>query len=143
MIYVCDDNSLSNVLSHYYQDRFPSFWERFNEMVSQGSLISVREVKNELSLKFDDEIIIILEKHSKNFFANPTNEELSFITEIYSVNHFQQNLERKKLLKGGFFADPFILAKAWAVKGTVVTEEHYKENGAKIPNICKHFIFLV
>lgn len=139
MIYVFDSSSLSTILDYYYQDRFPSFWEKFNEIVSQGNLISVREVRNELTLKFDDEIIEVLEKQNKNFFANPTNEELSFITEIYLVKHFQQNLERKKLWSGGFFADPFVIAKAWAVKGNVVTEEHYKENGAKIPNICKHF----
>lgn len=97
MIYVFDSSSLSTILDYYYQDRFPSFWEKFNEIVSQGNLISVREVRNELTLKFDDEIIEVLEKQNKNFFANPTNEELSFITEIYLVKHFQQNLERKKL----------------------------------------------
>jgi hypothetical protein len=139
MIYVFDNSSLSNILDHYYQDRFPSFWEKFNEMVTQGDLISVREVRNELSGKFDDDKIEILMKHNEDFFADPTNEELSFITEIYSVKHFQQNLERKKLLSGGYFADPFVIAKARAVEGTVVTEEHFKENGAKIPNICDYF----
>lgn len=139
MIYVFDSSSLSNILDHYYQDRFPSFWDKFNEIVIQGNLISVREVRNELTNKFDDDKIEFLMKHNKDFFSNPTNEELSFITQIYSVKHFQQNLERKKLWSGGFFADPFVIAKAWAIQGTVITEEHFKENGAKIPNICDHF----
>lgn len=139
MIYVFDSSSLSNILNHYYQDRFPSFWDKFDEIASQANLISVREVRNELIEKFDDNKIDLLLKYNNDFFSDPTNDELSFITQIYSVNHFQQNLERKKLLKGGFFADPFVIAKAWNEKGTAVTEEHYRENGAKIPNICKHF----
>ncbi len=97
MIYVFDDSSLSNILNHYYTDRFPSFWEKFNEIVSQKKLISVREVRNELTGKFDDDKIEIMMKHNRDFFTNPSTEELSFITEIYSVKHFQQNLERKKL----------------------------------------------
>lgn len=96
-------------------------------------------MRNELIEKFEDETIDILMKHNKDFFTNPSNEELSFITKIYSVKHFQQNLDRKKLLKASYFADPFVIAKAWVLKGTVVTEEHCKENGAKIPNICEHF----
>ena len=59
--------------------------------------------------------------------------------QIYSIPHFQHNLERKKLLKGGYFADPFIIAKAKVVNGIVVTEEALRDNAAKIPNICKHF----
>lgn len=139
MIYVFDNSSLSNILNHYYQDRFPSFWEKFNEIVSNGNLISVREVRNELTGKFDDESIDRLKKHNNDFFANPTPDELSFITSIYSVQHFQQNLNKKKILSGGYFADPFVIAKAWKEKGTVVTEEEFRENAAKIPNICKHF----
>lgn len=139
MIYVFDNSSLSNILNHYYKDRLPSFWEKFNEIVSRENLISVREVRNELTGKFDDNTIGILTKHNINFFADPTNEELSFITQIYSVGHFQQNLDKKKILSGGYFADPFVIAKSWLEKGTVVTEEDYKEHGAKIPNICEHF----
>jgi len=139
MIYVFDSSSLSNILNHYYQDRFPSFWEKFNEIITQGNLISVREVRNELTGKFGDDTIDFLLTNNINFFADPTIEELSFVTEIYSVRHFQQNLDVKKILSGGYFADPFIIAKAWIEKGTVVTEEDYKEHGAKIPNICEHF----
>ena len=62
-----------------------------------------------------------------------------FISQIYAINHFQQNLERDKLLKGGSFADPFIISKAKIINGTVVTQEKFKDHAAKIPNICKHF----
>lgn len=139
MIYVFDNSSLSNILNHYYQDRFPSFWEKFDDMVEAEKIISVREVRNELTGKFDDDKIDRIAKQNDKFFTNPTPEELSFITRIYSVNHFQHNLDKKKILKGGYFADPFVIAKGWQEKGTVVTEEDNKPNAAKIPNICAQF----
>jgi hypothetical protein len=108
-------------------------------MIRNRNIISVREVRFELTLKFSDELIDRLVLHNKDFFANPTPEELGFIAQIYSIIHFQQNLEKKKLLQGGYFADPFLIAKAWKENGTVVTEEGYKDHAAKIPNICKHF----
>lgn len=139
MIYVFDSNSLSTILKHYYVERFPTFWEKFNETIKDGTVISVREVKHELELKFDDEEIQILLKHNSSFFRDPEVIELQFITQIYSVRHFQQNLERKKLLQGGYFADPFVISKAVNVQAIVVTEEELKVNGVKVPNICDHF----
>lgn len=139
MMYVFDTNSLSNILNHYYEDRFPSFWEKFDAVMKTNDAISVREVRNELTGKFEDEKIDRLQKYNTDFFTDPTTEELSFISQIYSVQHFQQNLDKKKILSGGFFADPFVIAKARKENGTVVTEEDKKANAAKIPNICEHF----
>jgi len=41
-------------------------------------------------------------------------------------------------IKGGPVADPFLVAKAKALDGTVVTQEEYKPNGVKIPNMCEY-----
>ena len=139
MIYVFDTNSLSNVLNHYYRDRFPSFWENFDEMVGSKLLISVRETRLELKSKFDDATIDRLKANNDDFFEEPSVRELTFITEIYLIPHFRQNLDRKKLLQGGYFADPFIIAKAKIKEAIVVTEEDRPENGVRIPNICAHF----
>jgi len=139
LIYVFDTNSLSNILNHYYRDRFPSFWEKFDKIIENKTLISVREVRLELKGKFDDATIDRLRAHNDQFFEEPSVEELAFITEVYSVAHFRQNLDRKKLLQGGYFADPFIIAKARITRGTVITEEDKPENGARIPNICDRF----
>src|SRR6266571_2745716 len=74
-----------------------------------------------------------------HLFSTPTAAEGAFVARIYAVQHFHQNLEQQKLLKGGRNADPFIIARA-AVEGrTVVTMELFKENAAKVPNICRHF----
>lgn len=139
MIYVFDNNSLSNVLNHYYRDRFPSFWEKLDGMIQNKRVISVREVQLELEERFDKASVNQLKQHNGDFFEAPTPEDLSFITEIYSVPHFRQNLTRKKLLEGGPYADPFIIAKAKTKKAIVVTEESAPKNAARIPNICAHF----
>ena len=139
MIYVFDTNSLSTILKYYYVDRFRTFWERFRAKIHDKSIISVREAKKELEDRFATPIIRQLTDHNEEFFEMPSIEELQFITTIYSVQHFQQNLERKKLLKGGYLADPFLVAKANANHGTVVSEEELKPHAAKVPNICDYF----
>ena len=50
--------------------------------------------------------------------------------QVYGVVHFQQNIERQKLLKGGRNADPFVIAKAASEGRCVVTMERFKVNGA-------------
>jgi hypothetical protein len=139
MKYVFDNNTLSAIFKHYFYDRFPSFWEKFNELKVNREIISVREVRREIEfLKRDDNLDEWL-KNNTDFFEDPSVEELEFITKIYNVQHFHQNLENKKLLKGGPFADPFIIAKAKINNATVVSQEKYKKNAAKIPNICEYF----
>jgi hypothetical protein len=139
MKYVFDNNTLSAIFKHYFYDRFPSFWAKFNELKVNREIISVREVRREIEfLKRDDNLDEWL-KNNTDFFEDPSVEELEFVTKIYNVQHFHQNLENKKLLKGGPFADPFIIAKAKINNATVVSQEKYKENAAKIPNICEYF----
>jgi hypothetical protein len=62
-----------------------------------------------------------------------------FVAKIFAVRNFQNNIEHKKLLTGGFNADAFVIAKAAIIEGTVVTLEQHTPNAAKIPNICQHF----
>lgn len=62
-----------------------------------------------------------------------------FVQEIFKVEHFQIIISRKNLLSGKPVADPFVIAKAKVIDGTVVTNESYKPHGAKIPNICEYF----
>ncbi len=49
MKYVFDSNSLINLFRYYYPERFPSLWNKFNALVSEEKLVSVREVYNEVS----------------------------------------------------------------------------------------------
>ena len=139
MQYIFDNNTLSGIFRHYYRDSFPSFWSLFDKMVLEGTIMSVREVKNEIEVLTRKDELEIWAKANARFFHAPTAEELQFITKIYSVPHFLKSISQKKLLKGDPFADPFIIAKAFVEQGTVVTLEKVTPNAVKIPNICEHF----
>jgi len=139
MKYIFDNNTLTAIFRHYYHDSFPSFWGLFNMMIKDGNILSVREVNNEIKNYSRKDELETWAKTNTYFFADPTTEELEFITRIYSVPHFNNGISQQKLLKGGPFADPFIIAKAYVEKGAVVSLEKLKPNATKIPNICEHF----
>ena len=97
---------------------------------------------NEIKVLNRDDSLEKWAKVHRGFFKDPTPEELQFITAIFNVPHFRQNLARKKLLHGGAYADPFIIAKAKVDNATVITQEKLKPNGSQIPAICQHFDIL-
>jgi len=137
-MYIFDTNSLQQLFK-FYPKRFPSLWEKFDELVNLETIISVKEVFNEIESYVDSDQLKEWAKKNQTIFLSPTSNEGLFISIIYQNKHFQQGLEQKKLLKGGPFADPFLIAKAKEINGTLVTEEKYKPNGTKIPNISEYF----
>lgn len=138
MIYVFDTTSFS-VSHNFFPARFPSFWRDLGDLVSQGKVVSVREVLNELERWEIKSHLQEWANANKAIFMSPTREETLFVSEIFSVPHFQQLLSRKQMLTGAPLADPFVIASAKIRKGCVATEEEEKPNAAKIPNVCKHF----
>ena len=47
MAYVFDTSSFS-VIGNYYPEQFPTFWEKFDQAATAGTIISVREVRREM-----------------------------------------------------------------------------------------------
>lgn len=137
MVYVLDTSFIVQLHENYYRETFRTLWERFDAMVAARQFTSTREVMRELEEQSDSSTKWAEE--NVELFATPIAEEGRFVANIYAVTHFQQNIELKKILKGGKNADPFVIARAAAVKGTVLTMEQLKPNAAKIPNICEHF----
>lgn len=131
MIYVFDNSPMSVLFRNYYRGRFPSLWDRFDGLIADGSIVSTREVYREAE---DSSIESLRDWAAENqrVFHIPTAAEGAFVAQIYSVRHFQQNIEQKKLLKGGRNADPFIIAKAATEGGCVVTMEQFKEPDPKL-----------
>ena len=138
MSYVFDTSPLSTLFKNYYLRRFPTLWQHFDELVDNGDIVSTREVLREIE---DGPIESLRQWAAQNgeLFTMPDAEEGGFVARIYAVQHFQQNIERQKMLKGGRNADPFVIAKAAVTERTVVTMEQRQPNAAKIPNICDHF----
>jgi hypothetical protein len=138
MTYVIDTSSL-RVIGHYFPNRFPSFWGRFNALVSSGEMTSVREVLRELEVQNTRQHLLEWAQTNRAIFRLPTTQETQFVASIFSVINFQHLLSRRQLLTGGPVADPFLVAAAHANGACVVTEEEHKPNAAKIPNVCEHF----
>ena len=136
--YFFDCNSF-NVLSNYYPDQFPSFWERFEQSIADGHILSCKEVLNELGRLGQNDWIRKWAESHKQLFEPPTADESDFVVEIFHVAHFQQLVGKQPLLVGHPVADPFIIASAKVRGGCVVTEEQLKPKAAKIPNVCEHF----
>ena len=138
MVYIFDTNSFI-VISHYFPERFPSFWKQIDEYVSDGKILSVREVFNELDNNSSKTHLVDWIKINKPIFMIPSQDEMNFVNTIFQVPHFQYLVSTKQRLKGNPVADPFVIAAAKVKNGCVVTEEDKKENAARIPNICEHF----
>ena len=137
MIYIFDSNTLIDLFKYYYLERFPTLWEKFDEMVANKKIVSVSEVGKELE-DWGDRLSNWVKNH-RQFFLTPTKEELNFVAEIFKNTHFQAMLRKKELLQGKPVADPFIIAKAKISKACVVTQEKFTKNAARIPNVCAHF----
>ncbi|MBN2308189.1 MAG: DUF4411 family protein [Candidatus Hydrogenedentes bacterium] len=138
MIYVFDTSSF-RVVDHYFPDRFPSFWERFDEAVSDGIVVSVREVRNELDRQSRRPHLEEWIGRNRSIFLQPSSEEMDFVAQVFAIPHFQHLVKAENLLKGMPVADPFVIASAKCRNGCVVTEESRREHAARIPNVCEHF----
>ena len=137
--YVWDTNSLSQVFRFYYPQNFPSFWKKFNRLVIEGKFLSTREVLRELGDGNKTASAHQWATENSQLFPDPLDEETRFVTSILAIPHFQQVLRSKKGKPKRQTADPFVIAQAKRVSGTVITEEVKPPQGARIPNICDHF----
>lgn len=137
MKYVFDTGPFIALFTNFYPSTFVTLWRHFDALVAEGEIVSTREVLREIEDQ-DDELRAWARNH-KAIFTTPGAEEGAFVARIYSVVHFQANIEQRKLIMGGKNADPFVIAKATVAGGSVVTMERHKPNAARIPNICEHF----
>jgi hypothetical protein len=137
MTYCFDNSPLSALFKNFYRGRFPSLWQRFDNLVADGRLVSTREALREIE---DSSIEALREWADANsgLFSTPTAAEGAVVAAIYAIPRFQQNIELKKMYRGGRNADPFVIARASVDGRVVVTMEALKPNAAKIPNICEH-----
>ena len=137
-IYLCDTNSF-RVISNYYPGSFPSFWDQLERFVSDQRFGSVREVRKELNNQNASQHLSDWCENHPAVFPSPTEDELHAVADILAVPHFGQLIGEKQRLRGSPVADPFLVARAQVIGATVISEEVFKPNAAKIPNVCSHF----
>lgn len=135
MIYIFDTCSLQ-VLFRFPAGRFPTLWRKFDDVFEQNRILSVKEVLHEVDRQQDGAGKKWVNAN-KEVFAPATPDEALILSKIFQTPHFQGLVKKQTILKGGFEADPFIIARAKVLNAFVVTEEKYKENSNKIPNVCK------
>jgi hypothetical protein len=117
---------------YYYPNIFKSYWDKLNRLATRKDIISVKEVYNEI-MKGSD-IISDWANQNSGIFEEPSAEEFEIVKDIMSKH---KELIRLTNYTGGTpVADPFIIAKAKNSNLTVVTQEVFRENAHKIPNIC-------
>jgi hypothetical protein len=135
-MYIVDTSSFL-VLGHYYPDNFPTVWTHINQLVKDGKFASVKEAKRELELNFHTEHLELWVKNNSRVFSTPSIDEMMIVSDIFTNSTFQALIKRSNLLKGLPVADPFIVAAAKHKNAHVLTEEKYKKNAARIPNVCE------
>ena len=137
MVYIFDTSSFI-VLSHYYNDQFPSLWQNINKEVKIGKIISVKEVFNEIESYGPETNLKKWIRENKKIFQPMTEKESQIMSSIFQkYPNFQDIINKKSRTQGRPVADPFIVAKAIHIKGTVVSEETFQKDGIKIPNLCQ------
>lgn len=135
-MYVFDSGAFIHLFRYYYADTFKSLWKKFDELVENGKIISVMEVKRELE-NHEDRLANWAKSHN-NIFLKPNQEEVDVIKHLYSNLNFEHNIKKQDKLRYCSEADPFVVAKAKVMGYKVVSTEVYKNGGTKVPNLCEY-----
>ncbi len=131
-IYVVDTCSFTTLHKIYPRDVFPGVWEKVDELIESGRLISVDEVLHEISRQ--DDVLAKWAKARKEIFIPLTEEVQDAAKDI--VNRFVKILDFKKNKSG---ADPFLIGLAQTREDSIVVTEEKNSGGPdkhKIPDIC-------
>lgn len=141
MVYIFDTNVISLILRHYYPSAFPSFWEKFDASIARGVITSVRDVQREIENWENPEINVSWIRKNEGIFTDPSPQEEKYAHSLMA-SPGGEKLKKTKRRADAPMADTWIIAKAHAVSGTVVTQEkrthEYNRSHAsrKIPDIC-------
>lgn len=152
MIYVFDTTSWQQLFACYRRERFPTLWRLFDELVANGAIISVSQVLREIENrdKNNDEVEWAIAH--ENLFPDVNEQEIQLLREILHVPRFRHvvpdylvdsneyaDTDKADEEKTNEPADPFLIARAMALDGMVITQERERGNRVRIPSICRHF----
>lgn len=128
MKYCIDTSSIIHAwIEAYPPDNFPRLWDRINEFINKGKLISSDEVLRELKTKHDS--AYQWAKGHPDLFVPIDQAIQPVVAEIMLT--YPRLVDTRK---GRLSADPFVIAIAKLNKCTLVTNETLT-NSLKRPNI--------
>lgn len=141
--YIIDSCSLIDLHRGIPMDIFKSFWEKIEELIDSGMLISHIEVFNEITQQ-DDKLTEWLKEHKK-MFKGFSKKQAEIVKDILKKYPSFVKMDSK------YDADPWLVAIAkeiqdnpqkslfFEIKRLVVTEEILRGNKVKVPFVCKDF----
>lgn len=134
-IYCIDASALINITRYpgYPRELFPTIWEKLENMVRGGEIISHIEVYKEIEKRKDS--IYEWCKQNKAMFKDIDEcqqKELKNIKAKYDPAYWDNEIN-----KGGPWADPWVIALSICEDAIIVTDE--KNNPNHIPYIANHF----
>ena len=140
MVYILDTNIFRKILEHLPRkgQYFKRLWIALETGIQNGVYQSVDECYNELNAHYDDKNPNMQWlKSNKKMFIAPTSDESQIIRALFQNPKMRESIHTKNIISNRPSADPYIVAKAKALGGIVVTEEKYKPHSAQLPNICE------
>lgn len=142
VVYILDDNTISQIWRSYHRNIFPSFWERFDRLISERRAVSVDAVRDELlASRRVSWAVAHLERSNSSFFTEPTTYEQSLVQMMIRDPRLSSAANRW-LSKAKDDADPYLIAKSLAspITTVVVTEESQDlSKTASIFYVCHYF----
>ncbi len=114
---------------------FVSAYAAVAAALSDGTITSCRAVFDEIDDKTGE-----LKKWcapNKAAFVRPSVAEQLLVREI--LTKYPVLIKPSDLQIGKQVADPFVIARGRHLGLTVVTNERWKPNAQKVPNVCQHY----
>jgi hypothetical protein len=133
MIYCVDTSSLIAAWQERYPiENFPKFWDRMDDLIKDGRLISPIEVFNEIKKRSDD-LHDWLKNRKEDIFRELDDEVQIEVANV--LQRFPRLVGDRKLRTS---ADPFVIALARITGHQLVTEEKPtgSPNRPNIPDVC-------
>lgn len=135
-VYVIDACALIDAAKEYNMSKktFSPIWEAFDELISNGQLITSTEILDELK---DDDLIAWSKRH-KEFFVPLTKEIQEQVFEV--LKKYPTLIKMKSSSNSN--GDPFLVATAIVKNGCIITNERpgdEKTGDYHIPNVCKGY----
>ncbi len=132
MKYSADTSMFIQAWRRYYPiDVFPSVWEMMDNLISEGEVVAIDEVRRELERKDDEAFAWVAER---NYLFMPVSEPVQeAVKEV--LRRYPRLLDTRRNRSG---ADPFVIALAMVEGLTVVTDERRtgSTNRPNIPDAC-------
>lgn len=134
--YIFDSNIFVGLQRQQPLDLYPSVWNKIDELMQVGTVVSSAEVLDEISVGGDE--LNDWAKKREEFFLPADVEVQNGVRDILSK--YRGLVEGGKKCKCNS-ADPFVIALAKKLNYTVVTNETKNGNlgSPKIPDVCDKY----